>query len=117
MSDEDLANAFLWAPPGPVPDGVRLELHRRGLWRLLSPARKVCRLLLAAEPDAAALSAAARALPDATWHYLASHERVVGGATASVPGGVGRLPADPGYPRAVEARPVERGDRLRGPRS
>ncbi len=80
MSDEDLANAFLWAPPGPVPDGVRLELHRRGLWRLLSPARKVCRLLLAAEPDAAALSAAARALPDATWHYLASHERVVGGA-------------------------------------
>ena len=78
MSDQDLAEGFLWSPSDPTPDGVELELRRRGLWELLSPARAVC-LLLSTECDDGALASAVRVLPDATWHYLASHEQVLSG--------------------------------------
>jgi hypothetical protein len=80
MSDQDLAVGFLWSPFEPTPDGVEFEMRRRGLWDLLAPARVVCQLLASSNADEGALSAAARALPDATWHYLASHEQVLSGA-------------------------------------
>ncbi|MBV9921708.1 MAG: hypothetical protein JOY78_12770 [Pseudonocardia sp.] len=78
MSDQDVAEGFLWYPLDPTPDGVELELRRRGLWDLLLPARAVC-LMLSAQADEEALASAVRVLPDATWHYLASDEQVLSG--------------------------------------
>lgn len=45
MTDSDLATAVLWETPDPIPDGVLLEVERRGLAALLPPARRVTRLI------------------------------------------------------------------------